>query len=337
MLDEAATSQLLNELTLEVLLEGATKPQSPLGKALADAITSAADVTFKEVIAEAISKRDLITQWTGRTGGVQQTIDELTSTFGLQPGDSIGAVEAEYFAGSRIPQDAWPALIDIFSKGSKNDQERAQSLSAAMSSDGTRTRRKLSRCILHRRSAGPQQYSDQKLADANPQWAARLVAEKEHVCSLLAREFAIRARDRSAALITVAAAVIRRYRAEKERRGLLDYEDLIDKALELLRDASTKSTAAAWVLYKLDLGINHVLVDEAQDTSDTQWEIIKILVAEFLPGGARDNVQRTLFAVGDEKHRFSRFKAQCRISLPRCAATSARCTRQARPCSQPKT
>ena len=126
----------------------------------------------------------------------------------------------------------------------------------------------------------------------------------------MAREFAIRARDRSAALITVAAAVIRRYRAEKERRGLLDYEDLIDKALELLRDASTKSTAAAWVLYKLDLGINHVLVDEAQDTSDTQWEIIKILVAEFLPGGARDNVQRTLFAVGDEKHRFSRFKAQ---------------------------
>ena len=96
MLDEAATSQLLHELTLEVLLEGATKPQSPLGKALADAITSAADVTFKEVIAEAISKRDLITQWTGRTGGVQQTIDELTSTFGLQPGDSIGAVEAEY-------------------------------------------------------------------------------------------------------------------------------------------------------------------------------------------------------------------------------------------------
>ena len=119
-----------------MLLEGATKPQSPLGKALADAITSAADVTFKEVIAEAISKRDLITQWTGRTGGVQQTIDELTSTFGLQPGDSIGAVEAEYFAGSRIPQDAWPALIDIFSKGSKNDQERAQSLSAAMSPTG---------------------------------------------------------------------------------------------------------------------------------------------------------------------------------------------------------
>ena len=308
VLDEAATSQLLNELTLEVLLEGATKPQSPLSKALADAITSAADVTFKEVIAEAISKRDLITRWTGRAGGVQHAIDELTSTFGLQISDNVAAVEAEYFAGSLIPQNEWPALIDIFSKGSKNDQERAHSLSAAISSTG---RERIENyldvfCTADRR--GRSNILTRKLADANLQWAARLSAEKERVCGLLAREFAIRARDRSAALITVAAAVIERYRAAKERRGLLDYEDLIDKALELLRDASTKSTAAAWVLYKLDLGINHVLVDEAQDTSDKQWEIIKILVAEFLPGGARDNVRRTLFAVGDEKQSIFSFQ-----------------------------
>ena len=117
----------------------------------------------------------------------------------------------------------------------------------------------------------------------------------------------MRARDRSAALITVAAEVIERYRSEKNRRGLLDYEDLIDKALTLLRDASTRSTAAAWVLYKLDLGIDHVLVDEAQDTSDKQWEH-EILVAEFLPGGARDNVSRTLFAVGDEKQSIFSFQ-----------------------------
>ena len=62
------------------------------------------------------------------------------------------------------------------------------------------------------------------------------------------------------------------------------------------------------MLYKLDLGIDHVLVDEAQDTSDKQWEIIKILVAEFLPGGARENVRRTLFAVGDEKQSIFSFQ-----------------------------
>ena len=308
VLDEAATLQLLNRLTLEVLLEGATKSDSSLGKALAMAITAAADVTFKEVIAETISKRDLITEWTARAGGVQQAIDELAHMFGIAPAESLGAVETEYFSGSLIPHSEWPALIAVFSNGSKNDQERADSLSAALhSAERERIENYLNVfCTADRR--GRASVLTKKLADANPQWAVRLNAEKDRVCRLLAREFAVRARDRSAALITVAASVIKRYRAEKVRRGLLDYDDLIDKALALLRDASTKSTAAAWVLYKLDLGINHVLIDEAQDTSEKQWEIIKILVGEFLPGGARDNVRRTLFAVGDEKQSIFSFQ-----------------------------
>ena len=84
----AATTQLLNELTLDVLLDGATNPDGALGKALATAITNAADVTFKEVIAETIGKRDLITEWTERAGGIQQAIDELTRIFELAPGDT---------------------------------------------------------------------------------------------------------------------------------------------------------------------------------------------------------------------------------------------------------
>ena len=308
VLDEATTAQLLNQLTLVVLLEGATNPDSPLGKALEIAIAAAADTTFKEVIAETIGKRDLITQWITRAGGVQQAIDELTRTFDLAPGDNIATVEADYFAASDMAQSEWPALIEIFSAGSKTDKERAHSLSAARRSSG---RERLENyldvfCTDSRTPRGS--IVTRKIADAAPQLAVRLKAEQERVCKLLAREFALRARDRSAALITVAAEVIERYRREKERRGLLDYEDLIDKALTLLRDASSKSTAAAWVLYKLDLGIDHVLVDEAQDTSDKQWEIIKILVAEFLPGGARENVRRTLFAVGDEKQSIFSFQ-----------------------------
>jgi ATP-dependent helicase/nuclease subunit A len=308
VLDEAATTQMLHQLTLDVLLEGATKPDSALGKALATAIAAAADVTFKDVIAETIGKRDLITEWTGRAGGVPQAIDELTRSFGLTPGDSLQAIENEYFSKSLIPQAEWPALTDVFSSGSKTDQERASSLSAALRAAGRERIENYLDVFCTGDRKGRASVLTKKLAEANPQWTARLNAEKDRVCRLLAREFALRARDRSAALITVAAAVIDRYRAEKERRGLLDYEDLIDKALTLLRAASTRSTAAAWVLYKLDLGINHVLVDEAQDTSDKQWEIIKILVAEFLPGGARDNVRRTLFAVGDEKQSIFSFQ-----------------------------
>src|SRR5262252_167567 len=133
VLDEATTAQLLNQLTLSVLLKGATEPQSALGKALDTAITSA-DVTFKEVIAETIAKRDLITKWTARAGGVQHAIDEMTRTFKLAPGDTLDDVEMKYLSESHIPQTEWPALIEVFSTGSKTDNDQAVSLSAALRS-----------------------------------------------------------------------------------------------------------------------------------------------------------------------------------------------------------
>src|SRR5262249_52992115 len=84
----------------------------------------------------------------------------------------------------------------------------------------------------------------------------------------------------------------------------LDYDDLIDRALDMLR-----RTTSGWVHYKLDQGVDHVLVDEAQDTSPKQWEIISHIVEDFASGaGARSSVTRTIFAVGDEKQSIFSFQ-----------------------------
>jgi ATP-dependent helicase/nuclease subunit A len=304
VLDDAATSQLLNDLMLEVLLEGAADPNSELGRALAVAVTAAADITFKEVITETIGKRDELTAWIARAGGVPQAIAELTRMFELAPGDSIQAVENEYFSGSPVARDEWPALIELLGTSDKSsDRDLADLLTAAHGTKGREGIGHYQQLFCTKTLDRRKNVVTTNFAKANPDWNARLIAEQDRVCGLVAREFALRARDRSAALITVAAAVIDRYRAEKERRGLLDYDDLIGKTLALFQE-----TSAAWVLYKLDLGINHVLVDEAQDTSPQQWEIIKTIVAEFVPGGARENVRRTLFAVGDEKQSIFSFQ-----------------------------
>ena len=311
VLDDAATTQLLNELTLAAMLAGAANPDSALGRALAVAVTAAADITFKEVIAETIGRRDELTAWTERAGGVQQAIDELTRMFGLAPGDSIQVVENEYFSASLIPQSEWPALINLLAASDKDsDRKHGERLTAAQQASGRERVELYLDVFCTGERKGRSAVLTKKFAEANPEWTARLDAEKLRVCQLLAREFALRARDRSAALITVAAAVVERYCAEKDRRALLDYDDLIEKTLALFRKAS-----AAWVLYKLDLGINHVLVDEAQDTSPQQWEIIKTIVAEFVPGGARENVRRTLFAVGDEKQSIFSFQGAAPLAF----------------------
>lgn len=89
-----------------------------------------------------------------------------------------------------------------------------------------------------------------------------------------------------------------RWDEAKAREGLLDFDDLIRKAAQLLADTD----AAAWIRYKLDRNFDHVLIDEAQDTNSAQWDIVFALIDDFFSGeGARGDKIRTIFTVGDYK------------------------------------
>ena len=95
------------------------------------------------------------------------------------------------------------------------------------------------------------------------------------------------------------------YAAAKQRRGWLDFDDQIHKARDLLSD----SRVADWVLFRLDGGIGHILVDEAQDTSPAQWDVIRKLSEEFASGhGSRPEATRTIFVVGDKKQSIYSFQ-----------------------------
>ena len=87
------------------------------------------------------------------------------------------------------------------------------------------------------------------------------------------------------------------YQTQKKAEGALDFQDLINRTKALLSD----HLMSVWVLFKLDGGLEHILVDEAQDTSGDQWAIVKALSAEFFSGAGQTGVLRTVFAVGDEK------------------------------------
>ena len=303
VLDEPSTAQLLNQLTLEVLLQAAAEPEGPLGKALGTAIVVAADITFKEVIGDAIKARDAIGAWIARAGNIGQAIAQLSETFGIAPGDSLEQVEQEFFSASLIPEGEWPALIEILSQGAKSDKNSIDALAAARAAAGRDRIDHYLRIFCTSELSPRKSLLTKALADRHPEWLERLLAEQERICTLLERERTLSARERTRALVTIAKEVIDRYQTEKERRALLDYDDLIDRTLALFKNVS-----AAWVLYKLDLGIDHILIDEAQDTSPKQWEIIKTMAAEFMPGGSRPNTRRTLFAVGDEKQSIFSFQ-----------------------------
>ena len=115
---------------------------------------------------------------------------------------------------------------------------------------------------------------------------------------------ALAAAEKTAALHKFARAFLPRYDERKASQGLLDFDDLIARSAALLADRSV----AAWVLYRLDGGIDHILVDEAQDTSPGQWQVIERLAEEFTAGEGARGGDRRLFVVGDKKQSIYSFQ-----------------------------
>ena len=88
------------------------------------------------------------------------------------------------------------------------------------------------------------------------------------------------------------------YALAKRRRAVVDFDDLIRRAAALLKQPGIGD----WIRFKLDSRIDHVLVDEAQDTNRAQWDIIEAVTEDFFTGlGAREGRLRTVFTVGDFK------------------------------------
>ena len=109
--------------------------------------------------------------------------------------------------------------------------------------------------------------------------------------------------ERSGALFVVAKSILTTFARMKAERSALDFDDQIARALTLVTRSS-----AAWVLHKLDYGLDHLLIDEAQDTSAAQWSILAALSAEFFAGLGARSENRTVFAVGDEKQSIFSFQ-----------------------------
>lgn len=143
------------------------------------------------------------------------------------------------------------------------------------------------------------------LRAANPDLTAELDALMARVETARETRNQLGSAQKTYALRKFALAFLSAYEAKKLDRGWLDFDDLILLARKLLTDPNV----AQWVLFRLDGGIDHILVDEAQDTSPRQWQVIERLAQEFTAGqGARPDATRTIFVVGDLKQSIYSFQ-----------------------------
>ncbi len=171
------------------------------------------------------------------------------------------------------------------------------------------------------RPRGPTVFANKKLSTAKPWVLDACLAEAERVAAVQDARRALRLAEATAALLALAGPVLRDYAGRKATRAKLDYDDLIGRTSSLLMNPG-----AAWVLYKLDGGLDHLLLDEVQDTSPAQWRIAGSLTTDFFAGEGTDRdaprhlhadsaavpeagpAARTVFAVGDSKQSIYSFQ-----------------------------
>jgi len=313
VLEERDALDLLSEVQRELL--AAAMPGKGHDPAIADALAEvtghAGEIGFADLVAELTRARGRLRRLIDVTGGIATLEGAIYAGLGISPEDDRATVLTPAsmdtaFDGAGL-RNAASAMLE---KGGVNDQkhgrviadwlaepERRHDLfetyeSAFVIKDGSRRKSLISKAAL---ATAPG--ADEILAE-----------EAERLAAVRVRLDAVTVARASAALMRLGAQMLDAYAARKRTRAMLDFDDLILKARGLLADTAD----AAWVLYKLDGGIDHILIDEAQDTNPDQWAVVQSLAEEFFAGlGARGGGSerpRTVFAVGDVKQSIFSFQ-----------------------------
>ena len=208
----------------------------------------------------------------------------------------------------------WAVSVALQTSKSKIQIDRGAKMAVWLAQTGEGRIEKLSFLADALFSAGKprKQLSNADIRETSPQIDAIQKQAIETIKPLLPDRAAQICRDRTMALYRFGMAFNQEYSRLKTQRGLLDYNDLITRTNNLL----AASEAAQWVAWKLDNGIQHLLIDEAQDTSPAQWKLLRRLVDEFFDGegasphraSTATSLPRTMFAVGDFKQSIYSFQ-----------------------------
>jgi ATP-dependent helicase/nuclease subunit A len=309
VLDDQKAAELLAEARRELMSAQAFEADP----ALADAVNRSLDIGgengFDKLLAGLYERRRDYLAFdaaAGRAGGAQTMI---RAALGLSQDETEAAMIAESWPLEALPIDY---IKDVFefagsAKSASKAYDFTYGLVAVHAQADPAERLDLLRQVFFTKSGPPSKLgsvASKSVAERFPDFADRAQAAQAQIVNVFDRLARLKALDASLVACHLARRYIGGFTALKSRQALLDYDDLIAATASLLE----KSGAGAWVHYKLDQGIDHILVDEAQDTAPLQWSVIGKLTAEFFAGEGARQAPRTLFAVGDEKQSIYSFQ-----------------------------
>lgn len=302
IMDTQTRHVLLNEAKMRLLM---ARKQD---KALADAIQALAcrlhEGNFLELLETIVNQSIRLDRLLSNTP-LETVIARVCAELGVSEGDTEAQVLADY--AEQANQAGLYACVEALYAGGKTDQKYGQAMKDWLDSDaegrviGWESYQSV---FIIQSGQARDKLCSKAIAEGSPAIADMLTHEQNRMLNALERIRSIRTATFTRHVLCLSHALLRHYHQLKQSQGYMDFNDVIHITRRLL----TESSAMDWVLYKLDGGIDHILVDEAQDTSPDQWYIITQLLSEFFAGESIEDRVRTLFVVGDEKQSIYRFQ-----------------------------
>ncbi|WP_175868363.1 double-strand break repair helicase AddA [Bartonella gabonensis] len=259
--------------------------------------------TFNQLLDEAVEKQhklfDFLFSLLSENGE-----EKLRALFNLAPDETNQCLQEQIQQTARLPlyvlkhceTNGSQRLKDIVEKFSQLEKMRDETNIIKVISD-----------ICFTTKGEPRNFShlSRKKSDEIWPFIQQMLEDKQSKLSVLLEKYqCAKVATLNMAAFQLCAIYLKIYTNLKKANGLLDFDDLIERTLHLLQ----RKGASQWVHYKLDQGLDHILLDEAQDTNSEQWQIIQLLAQEFFSGYSQRTNIRTLFAVGDEKQSIYSFQ-----------------------------
>ncbi len=308
LMDERDSAEALDEALEDAIAHARSGDNEPLAEALNVVTVRVSQGDFAGLMNGLVAAQAKLKRMISAYGDVDSAITAMRTKLGLKPSDTESAIITRACDDNSFGGDALRQAAAALAGGLKTDQARGAGISAWLAEP-------------ERRGETFENYANQFLTEgairaklatkdiaAQPGVLEALQAEAERLVDVMNRLKAVRVAGGTAALMRIGAHVLDAYEVGKIRRGQMDYDDLIQITRQLL----SQPGVADWVLYKLDGGIDHILIDEAQDTNPDQWAIVKPIRTEFFAGTGRHEENslhpRTVFAVGDRKQSIYSFQ-----------------------------
>ena len=333
LMDDRDSEEMLISAREDLLNRARSGVNHVLANALAEVTANIHEAKFPELLAELTSDRGRLTHLVKYHGTPEKAVKNLQKLLIVTPEETPESVLADASKNGSFNETGLRLAVTALASGSQRDRERSLVIQSWLeNSDRTAvdfdnyinefiTSARKDKVIEIRKNL-----VTKKVTKELPIVKEILYKEAVRLSEVLLHWRSVTIAKSSAGLLVLGEALLKTYQAQKKVKALLDYDDLILLAGDLLH----RDGVAPWVLFKLDGGIDHILVDEAQDTSPSQWRVVEALAQEFFVGLGTHETFPTIFVVGDVKQSIYSFQGADPVTFGRMRNSFASRTKDAK-------